>query len=349
LSRRKRDEFWRQASFFGDLRIYRAFGIGQEFAVKEDEHRFDLKYPSAKRVQRYRKDVSPAFILTSEKPAPGQTLRAAYAQMLTSDPQFARATVNMIWAELMGVGIVDPPFEFDLDRQDPKNPPPQPWTIQPTHPELLDALAKDFAANNYSLRHVMRTIAKSSAYQLSSRFRGEWQPRYAPYFARHFVRRLPAEQLYDAISQATGVFTDFKVLGSGETVQYVLQTRDPLDVAGKDLADVRSFLAMFGQSNRDQGEKSLTGTMVQTSTLLNSRLIKERIRADKGRLAKLLKTDPPPGNQAVVDELFLATLGRLPAPKERELAVAHMQEYRESGAEDLLWSLLNRTEFLFNY
>jgi hypothetical protein len=349
LSRRKRDEFWRQASFFGDIRIYRAFGIGQEFAIKEDEHRFDLKYPSVKRVQRYSKDTAPAFILTGEKPAPGQTTRAAYARMLTSDPQFARTAVNMIWAELMGVGIVDPPFEFDLDRQDPKNPPPAPWTIQPSHPELLDTLAKDFAANNYSLRHVMRLIAKSSAYQLSSQFPGEWQPRYAQYFARHFVRRLPAEQLYDAIAQATGVFSDIKVAGTGETVNRVLQVRCPADLGGKDLEGVRSFLATFGQSNRDQGEKSLAGTMVQTSTLLNSKFIKERVRADRGRLATLLKADPPPNNQTVVDELFLATLGRFPLPKEKELAIEDLQEYRESGAEDLLWSLLNRTEFLFNH
>ena len=351
LSRRKRDEFWRQASFFGGVRIYRAFGIGQEFAVKDDEHRFDLKYPSVKRVQRYRKDVSPAFLLTGEKPKEDgsrEGLRAAYARMLTADPQFARATVNMIWAELMGVGIVDPPFEFDLDRQDPKNPPPAPWTIQPSHPELLDALAKDFAANNHSLRHIMRVIVKSSAYQLSSRFAGEWRPGYATYFARRFVRRLPAEQIYDAIAQATDVFIDFSVNGTGEKVKYMLQTRDPSDLGGKDLEDVRSLVSAFGQSNRDQGEKSLAGTMVQTSALLNSNFIKDRVRAGKGRLATLFKADPPPSNEAVVEELFLAALGRLPAGKEKALALAQLERYRESGAEDLMWSLLNKTEFLFN-
>ncbi len=351
LTRRKRDEFWRHASFFGGVRIYRAFGIGQEFAVKDDEHRFDLKHPSVKRVQRYRKDVSPAFLLTGEKPKEDgsrEGLRAAYARMLTADPQFARAAVNMIWAELMGVGIVDPPFEFDLDRQDPKNPPPAPWTIQPSHPELLDALAKDFVANNYSLRHIMRMIVKSSAYQLSSRFAGEWRPEYATYFARRFVRRLPAEQLYDAIAQATDVFIDFSVNGTGEKVKYMLQTRDPSDLGGKDLEDVRSLVSAFGQSNRDQGEKSLAGTMVQTSALLNSNFIKDRVRAGKGRLATLFKADPPPTNEAVVDELFLATLGRLPAGKEKALASGQLERYRESGAEDLLWSLLNKTEFLFN-
>jgi hypothetical protein len=61
-----------------------------------------------------------------------------------------------------------------------------------------------------------------------------------------------------------------------------------------------------------------------------------------------MKADPPASNDSVVDELFLATLGRLPAPTEKAVAVAQLQQYRESGAEDLLWSLLNKTEFLFN-
>ena len=65
----------------------------------------------------------------------------------------------------MGVGIVDPPYDFDLSRQDPNNPPPAPWTVQPSHPELLDALAKDFEAHHYDLRYLIELITKSSAYQ----------------------------------------------------------------------------------------------------------------------------------------------------------------------------------------
>jgi hypothetical protein len=260
LSRRKRDEFWRHAAFFSGVRIYRAFGIGQEFAVLDDVNRYDLKYPSAKRVQRYKADTNPTFLLTGEKIGSGENLREAYARMLTSHPQFARAAVNLIWSELMGVGIVDPPLEFDLDRQDPSNPPGAPWTPQPTHPELLDALTQDFIAHNYSLRHIMKVIAKSSTYQLSSRFPGEWRPEYATYFARHFVRRLSAEQLYDAIAQATGVFVDIPIAGTNEKVKFAMQTRDPLDFQSKDLEEAKALLAHFGQSNRDQGDKSLSYT-----------------------------------------------------------------------------------------
>ena len=76
----------------------------------------------------------PAFLLTGEKPKPGENERAALARMITSHPQFARATVNLIWGKLMTAAFVEPYNGFDLDRIDPDNPPEAPWTIQPTNP-----------------------------------------------------------------------------------------------------------------------------------------------------------------------------------------------------------------------
>lgn len=344
LSRKKREEFWRQASFFGGIRMSRGFGIGQEFPVQDAPHRYDLKYPSVKRMKRYSADTTPTFLLDGERARPEEDLRRAYARMLTSHPQFARATANLIWTELMGVGIVDPPFEFDLARQDPDNPPPAPWTLQPTHPELLDALGKDFAQSGFSLRAIIRRIGKSSAYQLSSRFPGRWRPEYARYFARRNARRLSAAQLHDSLCQATGVFPEIPIMGTDLKVKYVMQTRGPYDLQG----ELKVFLAAFGRSNRDVAGKSLAGSTVQASLLLNSDLIKEKVQADKGRLKALLEQEPLKTNQAVVEELFLATLGRLPREEEQRLGVAQIERYRESGAEDLLWSLLNTKEFLFN-
>ena len=75
---------------------------------------------------------------------------------------------------------------------------------------LLEALGRDFAGHRFSLKHLMRTIARSSAYQLSSRYDAEWKDGHTPYFARHYVRMLTAEQMHDAICQATGVFGNYK-------------------------------------------------------------------------------------------------------------------------------------------
>jgi hypothetical protein len=158
------------------------------------------------RLQREGGDVEPTFLLTGEKATPGKPLRPQFARMLTSHPQFARATVNLIWKQFFGLGIVDPVDSFDLARQDPKARLPEPWMCQPTNSALLDALARDFAAHRFSLKHLMRTLTRSSAYQLSSRFDGEWKHSYTPYFARHYVRQLSAEQIHDAIiaSSSTG-------------------------------------------------------------------------------------------------------------------------------------------------
>ena len=121
LSRIKRDQVWRQAGFFGKMRIGRPFAIGQEFFLTDNGSGYDYKAPSVMRIQRYKADTSPEFLLGGERPKDGEPWRESYARMLTSHPQFARATVNLIWAEMFGVGIVDPPFEFDLARQDPAN------------------------------------------------------------------------------------------------------------------------------------------------------------------------------------------------------------------------------------
>ena len=113
----------------------------------------------------------------------------------------------------MVVGFVEPYDSFDLDRLDPKNPPPAPWTIQPTNPELLDALADDFRANNYSVQHLIKTIMKSSAYQLSTHFDGEWKDAYIPYYARRFARVLTGPEAVDAIAAATNRPYQFNLLG----------------------------------------------------------------------------------------------------------------------------------------
>ena len=119
----------------------RAYGIGNEYELLDKGGHYDVTTRSVRRMPRYKTDVTPQFLLSGEKPKEGESWRDAYARMLTEDHQFARATVNLIWAELMGVGIVDPPLDFDLARLDPAKPPPAPWTIQPSHPELLEALA----------------------------------------------------------------------------------------------------------------------------------------------------------------------------------------------------------------
>src|SRR5206468_5785519 len=85
---------------------------------------------------------TPRYMFTGEVPR-SNAWRDELARMVVSDRQFARATVNYIWAHFFKYGIVDPPDAWDLARIDPKNPPPAPWTLQPSHPELLERLTDE--------------------------------------------------------------------------------------------------------------------------------------------------------------------------------------------------------------
>ena len=111
--------------------------------------------------------------------AEGENRREALADFITGDIQFARAIVNYIWEELMVEEFVTPSNAFDLDRLDPNNPPPEPWTIQPTNPELLEAMAEWLGQNNFDLRQLIALITKSRTYQLSGAYPTEWLPEYA--------------------------------------------------------------------------------------------------------------------------------------------------------------------------
>ena len=268
--------------------------------------------------------------------------------MITSHPQFARATVNMFWAEMMGVGIVDPVFDFDLLRQDPNNPPPAGWSIQPSHPELLDALAKDFEENGYDLRRLVRMIATSSAYQLSSKFPGEWQASYAKYYARKFVRRLTSEEMYNAIVASTNLYEEIPIRGTDLTVRYATETRSPEDMGR--FREAAFFLKVFGQANRDYSERNNQGAIDQAIMLMNSSFVTERLEAKPGSsLAELIAQQPPLGDEQLIEELYYRFLSRPPAEGETAKARELIAENRTQGLEDLQWLLMNKLEFIFNY
>ncbi len=356
LAARKRAELFSMAAFFGKTRVLRRV----EVATTQDEYSIDDGGPgyesSARTVvripRRGKGAVEPVFMLTGEKPAPGNPLRAEYARMITSTPQFARHTVNMFWNELMGVGLVDTPFDFDLARLDPKNPPPAPWTLQPSHPELLEALAKDFRENRHDLQRLFKLIVKSNAYQLSSRFNGEWKGPYAKYYARKFVRRLTAEEMHDSLVQATGLYTLAPIRGTDVKARYATETRSPEDYKGNypGLKDINFFLEAFGQTNREYAERVNEGDITQAVLLMNSPFVMKQVKASPGSfLAQLLDRQPAPAEEPAVSELFERFLLRKPTAAEAAMAKDLIQTSGRKGYEDLQWLLINKVEFIFNY
>src|SRR5262249_35216960 len=142
------------------------------------------------------------------------------------NPFFGPAVVNRYWKHFFGRGLVEP--EDDLRISNP-----------PANPELLDVLAADFVARGYDLKHLVRTIATSRAYDRSS-LPNQWNARDRQTAARSAARRLPAEVLLDAIGTVTS---------TPETFNGV-----PRSLRAVQLPDegfVSYFLQVFGRPQRE--------------------------------------------------------------------------------------------------
>jgi hypothetical protein len=363
LSGKRREQFWESAAFFANTQIRPAngpdgtFDMPFEVAEEAGEYRLDTtsgnKTPRQPELANGTDFIAPAFLLTGERPAPGENRRAALARMILRHPQFARATVNYLWKELFTAGIVEPANGFDLLRQDPATT-PSGWSVQPTHPRLLERLGDYFVKSGYDLRAVLRVLANSNAYQLSSAYRGEWRADYARYFARHFARRLRSEELLDAVSAATGVWEPIAVRDrrtSSRSVERAGQLPDvvePLEVAGP---EVRPLLDAFLRGNRNDAARSDDLALSQTLMLLNNTAILRKVEAPASRGHQWLESGAAP--EAIVQRLYVATLGRKPAHAESEAATALLTstsgDARVQAIEDLQYALLNKVEFVFNH
>jgi hypothetical protein len=295
--------------------------------------------------------VPPQYIFTGESPKPGENYRVALARHITTDPQFARATVNYMWAQFFGRGIVDPPDTFDPARLDPDNPPPAPWTLQPSNAKLLNALAQHFVQSGYNLKALMREIATSQTYQLSSRYDGTWNVAWEPYFARKFVRRLWAEEIHDAVAQSSGTLPSYTMTGFTDQgfakPSFAMQFPD---IAGTPVGD---FLDPFVRGNRDDQPRKTDGSILQALTLMNNSFVEARLQFSGATPSQLIFQNLTRNNTDLIDTLYLNILSRLPSTTELAKAQAALPTAtgtpRNQAVQDLVWSLYNKVDFTFNY
>jgi Protein of unknown function (DUF1549)/Protein of unknown function (DUF1553)/Bacterial Ig-like domain (group 2) len=255
--------------------------------------------------------------------------RVALAAWVT-DPKnesFSGAMVNRIWRHYLGVGLVEP-----VDDLRASNP--------PTNPQLWAALNKEFVGHKFDLKHLMRVILNSRTYQLTSATR-PGNATDSRFYSHYYARRLPAEVLLDAISQGTGMGDNFPGYPAG---MRAMQLPDPT---------LKSyFLTLFGRSERVTAcacERNGEVTMPQLLHLQNGDDVMQKIRSGDGRLAALLKEKK--SDAQVTEELFLATLSRLPSAKEIEAVTKALGDggTREEVYRDLFWAQLNSKEFTFNH
>jgi hypothetical protein len=289
---------------------------------------------------------APAFMLTGDAPQTGQ-YRSELARLVIANPQFARAAANYLWAAMFTVGIVDPPGQWDIARIDPNNPPPAPWTIQPTHPELINALATEFVNSGYSIKHMIRLMANSQAYQLSSQYQGAWQPVYDQYFARHIARRLRAEEIYDAVAQATMTAIPMELEGYSTPLYYAGQLPDVTEPRND--GTITSVLNSFGRGDWFNNPPSSASTIVQALFMMNDSSINYRTFTNRSTRVQYVLSQNMSDTDAI-NNMFLAALSRYPTSDEMSV----LQKNRSIGTRDqwltdIQWALLNKLDFLFNH
>jgi len=356
-------EAWQLAAFFGRTNVQRINlqGVNNRYYYRVTNNAvadYPLNTTTGNRPPRQPlgniRNVAPEYPFNGGgTPNPGEPYRSALARFITSDIQFSRATVNYVWKEFFGRGIVDPVTQFDLDRLDADNPPPEPWTLQPSHPKLLDALARDFASGGYNLRSLMRQITNSEAYQLSAGYEGTWNPAWQNLFARKLVRRMWAEEVMDAIAQTSNIANRITV-PLMDPLSWAMQLPDTRNLPG---GEIGSFLDSFLRGNRVDVERRSDGSIPQVLNLMNDNFVHTRTRAsgtgNTASLARQLLNKYGTGNNdALITEAFLTVLTRPPTEAEmtsarQKLAAATGATARQQRVEDLIWVLFNKVDFVY--
>jgi hypothetical protein len=252
------------------------------------------------------------------------------------NPYFARAIVNRVWAHYFGRGIIDPPDNLSVF-----NP--------ATHPELLRELCDGFVKAKYDLKWLHRTILNSRTYQQSST-PAEGAAADRTHYAFFPLRRLPAEVLLDALNSATGTTEkmDMKYYfwpDDMKTVEVPYVPRNPF---------VTFVLETYGRPKRNAAvqcdcERDTNGSIFQVLTLANHPRVWEKIKEPTGRVAQLAKSTKDDASK--IDELFLATVSRMPTAGERDACVKFVKgaDSPEKGLQGVLWSLVNTREFLLQH
>jgi hypothetical protein len=260
--------------------------------------------------------------------APWEDARHYLVDWMTApdNPFFARALANRYWKHFFGRGIVEP--EDDMRVTNP-----------PSNPALLDALARHFTQSGYNLKDLVRTICRSSAYQLSSEPTA-LNRRDKQNYSSFAPRRLAAEALYDAVNQVAAMPGSFGGVPAGTTA---------VQLPDNGFNDY--FLTVFGKPQAESAcecERKPEANLAQSLHLLNSSDIQNRLGNGNGRAA-LLGRDQTRTDVEKVTELYYWAFARPPHPAELAFLLDHVAEYdnRQQAYEDLLWAVFNTKEFQF--
>ena len=281
------------------------------------------------------------------------------AWLLRKDnPYFAPAFVNRVWEHYFGVGIVDPPDDFNL-----ANP--------PSNKHLLEWLSGEFIQQGYDLKWLHRTIANSRTYQLSWRT-NDTNHQDVKNFSHALIRRLPAEVTIDAILQSTASTNRLNTWSTDTTGRKITQHPKSIQARGIDYS-----LLVFGKPLRTTNcdcERQHSPTLLQSLFVKNDHEINEWLERDDGWLYEIAKKLNQPLTSEISESLvytpmgtpnretqedlgvlirgaYLRTVSREPTKKEFDRSLMHLTGFDNpvEGLRDLMWVLINTQEFLTNH
>ncbi|HXG11248.1 MAG TPA: DUF1549 and DUF1553 domain-containing protein [Gemmataceae bacterium] len=314
----KQTDYWGMANFFVKVRpdnVNRAAKQGVSPGINESGTGRQRMLPESAM------NLPPKFLLGEQpKLKANEPYRPAFAAWLTSpdNPFFARAMVNRMWHHFFGRGLVNP-----VDDMHEGN--------IPSHPELLQELTAQFVASGFDLKHLIRGICNSQTYQRSSKpVAGDVDP---ALFAHMTVKVLTPEQLYDSLEQ---------VLGPARPARPVLRNANP---ALQRANNPRNQFVAFFQGDENADPTEYQDGIPQALRLMNAPQA-NNLTAAVNRIAK--------GEQApaaVIERLYLATLSRRPSTAEAERLTAYVQKQGDArqAYHDILWALINSSEFRLNH
>lgn len=321
-------ERWTQDNYYG---IAAAFArVGRKNSVDTEEEVIFTQAGGEVTQPRTNKQMKVHLLLKGDVDvAADQDRRVVFAEWLTGvdNPFFAKSVVNRIWGHMFGRGIVDPIDDFR-----DSNP--------PSNARLLDELSQQFAGSHFSQKWAIRTICNSRTYQLSSR-KNPFNKDDEIYCSHANTRLLSAEQLLDGICAVTNVPEQYPGM--------------PLGTRACELADPPTdhyFLKVFGQPQREmacQCERSSESNLSQALQMINGPVVHNKLRADNGRIATMLKENK--SEDEIITSLYLAALARMPSAEELQASKHHVasQPDRRQAFEDVGWAILNSKEFLFQH
>jgi hypothetical protein len=310
---------WKQADFRGLASFFG--GVRSDLrGIRDAEN----QYRPPDRKTREPVAVEPAVPFCPElRPGSGSARQQLAAWVVDPlNPNFARATVNRVWALLLGRPLAEPVDDLPAAGE--------------LHP-ALSQLADDFVASGFDLQRLIRVIAATEVFRIDSAAALGTSAGADEAWAVFPMTRLRPEQVAGALFQAASITT------IGAETHWVIRF---FSYAGRN-----DFVKRYGDTGEDEFD-ARGGTIPQRLLLMNGQIVRQKIKGDlfnaSAQIASLAADD-----RQAVETAYLAVLTRRPTGEEsayfEEKLAGTKGKKRKDRLSDLYWSLLNATEFSWNH